>query len=82
MPESPFFQMPATTQSHEDVSTESVVCGRNGKNVTFSTPKGQKISASKSEVFNVLLNSVKATDPPRLISEGVCNLIRYELLSK
>lgn len=82
MPESSFSQIPEATQIHEDGGAESVVCGRNGKEVTFTTPKGQKISASKSEVFNVLLNSVKATDPPRLISEGICNLTRYERLSK
>ncbi|KNC12362.1 hypothetical protein AC791_03240 [Klebsiella sp. RIT-PI-d] len=81
-PESLFFQVPEATQVHEDGSTESVVCGRNGKKVTFTTPKGQKISASKDEVFNVLLNSAKSTRQPRPISEGICDLTRYELLSK
>lgn len=81
-PESPFFQVSDATQIHENGGTESVVCGRNGKKVTFTTPKGQKINASKSDVFNVLLNSAKSTNQPRLISEGICDLTRYELLSK
>ncbi|WP_241606183.1 hypothetical protein [Rosenbergiella epipactidis] len=81
-PEYPCFQVPEKNQVHEDGSTESVVRGRNGKKVTFTTPKGQKISASKSEVFDVLLNSAKSTRQPRIISEGICDLTRYELLSK
>lgn len=80
-PESPF-QVPEAVQIRENGGTESVICGRNGKKVTFTTPKGQKISASKSDVFNVLLNSAKSTRNPRPISEGICDLSRYELLSK
>ena len=81
-PESPFFQVQKTTQVHEDGSTESVVSDRNGKKVVFTTPRGQKIIASKDEVFHVLLNSAKSTRQQRPISEGICDLTRYKLLTK
>lgn len=81
-PESPFFQVSGMTQVHEDGNMESVVRGRNGRKVAFTTPKGQKISASKGEVFDVLLNSVKSTRQPRPTSESICDLTRCELFSK
>ncbi|MDF7681551.1 hypothetical protein PT300_13530 [Enterobacteriaceae bacterium ESL0689] len=84
-PECLFFQAPETTQVHEAgeaESSKSVVYGRNGKKVTFTTLKGQKISASKDEVFNVLLNSAKSTRQSRQIAEGICDLTKYELIAR
>lgn len=81
-PESPFFQVPEAINVRESGGAESVVCGRNSKKVTFTTPKGQKVGASKSKVFNEMLNSAKLKRKPRPISEGICDLSRYKLLSR
>ena len=81
-PESLLFPVPEAASACENEGTESSVYGRNGKKVTFTTPKGQKILTSKSEVFNVLLNSAKSTNQPRPASEGVCDLSKYDIVSK
>lgn len=81
-PESLLFPVPEATPICENEGTESMVCGRNGKKVTFTTPKGQRIRDSKSEVFDVLLNSAKSTSQPRPISEGVCDLSKYDIVSE
>ncbi len=45
----------------DDGSSRGIAYDRNGKIVTFTTPKGITLDFSKEDVFDVLLKSMKTT---------------------